>query len=212
MAIREFPLATGHGCADYLLYVQGRAAGVIEAKKAGATLCGVEIQSAKYQCGLPGSRPAWFRPLPFCYQSTGIETHFTNDFDPDPRLRNIFAFHRPDTLANWLQTSPPAVSGSSRDGQEGYGRPATFRRLLKALPPLIEDGLWAAQVRAIRSLEASLAADRPRALIQMATGSGKTFTAINFIYRLIKFAGARRVLFLVDRGNLGRQTKKEFDQ
>ena len=211
VAIREFPLATGHGCADYLLYVQGKAAGVIEAK-AGATLSGVEVQSAKYQCGLPDSLPAWFRPLPFCYQSTGVETHFTNGFDPDPRSRDLFVFHRPDTLASWLQTSPHVVSGSSRDGQEGYGRPATFRRLLKTLPPLIEQGLWAAQIRAIRSLEASLAEDRPRALIQMATGSGKTFTAIYFIYRLIKFAGARRVLFRVDRGNLGRQTKKEFDQ
>jgi type I site-specific restriction endonuclease len=82
VAIREFPLATGHGCADYLLYVQGKAAGVIEAKKAGATLPGVEVQSAKYQSGLPDSLPAWFRPLPFCYQSTGVETHFTNGFDP----------------------------------------------------------------------------------------------------------------------------------
>jgi type I restriction enzyme R subunit len=212
VAIREFPLATGHGCADYLLYVQGKAAGVIEAKRAGATLSGVEVQSAKYQCGLPDSLPAWFRPLLFCYQSTGVETHFTNGFDPDPRSRNLFAFHRPDTLASWLQTSPPVVSGSSRDEQEGYSRPATFRRLLKTLPPLIEQGLWAAQIQAIGSLEESLAEDRPRALIQMVTGSGKTFTAINFIYRLIKFAGARRVLFLVDRGNLGRQTKKEFDQ
>jgi type I restriction enzyme R subunit len=72
--------------------------------------------------------------------------------------------------------------------------------------------LWPAQITAIRNLEKSLAQNKPRALIQMATGSGKTFTAISFIYRLIKFAGARRVLFLVDRGNLGRQTKKEFDQ
>ena len=71
--------------------------------------------------------------------------------------------------------------------------------------------LWPAQITAIRNLEKSLAANKPRALIQMATGSGKTFTAIGFIYRLIKFAGARRVLFLVDRGNLGRQAKKEFD-
>jgi type I restriction enzyme R subunit len=84
------------------------------------------------------------------------------------------------------------------------------------MPPLITDWgdfkLWPAQIIAIRNLEASLAQNKPRALIQMATGSGKTFTAISFIYRLIKFAGARRVLFLVDRGNLGRQTKKAFDQ
>jgi type I restriction enzyme R subunit len=84
------------------------------------------------------------------------------------------------------------------------------------MPPLITEWsdfkLWPAQITAIRNLEASLAQNKPRALIQMATGSGKTFTAISAIYRLIKFAGARRVLFLVDRGNLGRQTKKEFDQ
>jgi type I restriction enzyme R subunit len=80
------------------------------------------------------------------------------------------------------------------------------------LPPLKTEGLWPAQITAITNLEKSLAQDRPRALIQMATGSGKTFTAINFIYRLIKFAGTRRVLFLVDRGNLGDQTLKEFQQ
>jgi len=80
------------------------------------------------------------------------------------------------------------------------------------MPELIEGGLWPAQIVAVKNLEKSLAENRPRALIQMATGSGKTFTAINFIYRLIKFAKARRVLFLVDRGNLGRQTLKEFQQ
>ena len=78
--------------------------------------------------------------------------------------------------------------------------------------PLITDHLWPAQVEVIRNLEDSFAADRPRALIQMAAGSGKTFTAVNFVYRLIKHAKARRVLFLVDRNNLGRQTFKEFDQ
>lgn len=88
----------------------------------------------------------------------------------------------------------------------------TFLGRMQNMPPLIEEGLWPAQITAIRNLEASLKANKPRALIQMATGSGKTFTAVSFIYRLIKFAGARRVLFLVDRGNLGRQTKKEFDQ
>ena len=88
----------------------------------------------------------------------------------------------------------------------------TLRGRLRALPPLSTVGLWSAQVTAITNLEKSLAQDRPRALIQMATGSGKTFTAIDFIYRLIKFGGARRVLFLVDRGNLGDQTLKEFQQ
>ncbi|MFA7280493.1 MAG: type I restriction-modification enzyme R subunit C-terminal domain-containing protein [Sterolibacterium sp.] len=207
VAIREFPLASGHGFADYLLYVDGKAAGVIEAKREGATLTGVEIQSGRYAQGLPQSLPAWHRPLPFLYESTGVETHFTNGLDPEPRARNAFAFHKPETLAEWLRYGPGDAQTASV--QEV---PATFLGRLRTLPPLIEDGLWPAQIKAINNLEASMAANKPRALIQMATGSGKTFTAINFIYRLIKFAGARRVLFLVDRGNLGRQTKKEFDQ
>ncbi|MGB6713834.1 MAG: DEAD/DEAH box helicase family protein, partial [Candidatus Cybelea sp.] len=78
------------------------------------------------------------------------------------------------------------------------------------LPELNEQGLWPAQAEAIHNLEESLEHGRPRALIQMATGSGKTFTAANVAYRLIKHAGARRILFLVDRANLGRQTLKEF--
>ena len=207
VAIREFPLNPGHGFADYLLYIDAKAAGVIEAKKAGATLTGVEVQSARYAQGLPAALPAWVRPLPFSYESTGIETHFTQGLDPQPRARAVFAFHRPETLAQWLIYSPAPVDGASV--QEPT---PTFLVRLQTLPPLIEAGLWPAQIIAIRNLENSLKANKPRALIQMATGSGKTFTSISFIYRLIKFAGARRVLFLVDRGNLGRQTKKEFDQ
>lgn len=101
VAIRNFTLAAGHGFADYLLYVDGKAAGVIEAKKAGTTLTGVEIQSDKYKNGLPTTLPSWVTPLPFCYQSTGIETRFTNGLDPDPRSRNVFSFHRPETMAEW---------------------------------------------------------------------------------------------------------------
>ncbi len=227
VAIREFPLKAGHGFADYLLYIDGRAAGVIEAKKQGVTLSGVEIQSDKYTQGLPDGLPAWRHPLPFAYQSTGTETRFTNGLDPEPRARNVFAFHRPETLAEWLETTPFANEGSPLPPGEGQGegismaaedratytaRPSTFLTRLQHMPPLIEEGLWSAQVRAIKNLEDSLKVNRPRALIQMATGSGKTFTAISFIYRLIKFAGARRVLFLVDRGNLGDQTLKEFQQ
>ena len=80
------------------------------------------------------------------------------------------------------------------------------------MPILKEEGLWPAQIKAIQNFEKSLAENRPRALIQMATGSGKTFTAVTAIYRMIKFAKAKRVLFLVDRANLGRQTRKEFEQ
>ena len=213
VVIRNFPLKHGHGFADYLLYIDGKAAGVIESKKVGSTLTGVELQSDKYRQGLPDSLPAWFRPLPFCYESTGGETRFTNGLDPDFRSRNVFSFHRPEALSQWLNDYlSPVAWGKAAEPAIPYGKPYTLRGRLKEMPPLVEEGLWPAQTKAIRRLEQSLAENRPRALIQMATGSGKTFTAINFIYRLIKFAGARRVLFLVDRSNLGRQTLKEFQQ
>lgn len=213
VVLRDFPLKPGHGFADYLLYVDGKATGVLEAKKAGNTLTGVEIQSNKYKYGLPDLLPAWYRPLPFCYQSTGTETRFTNGFDPDYRSRDVFSFHRPETLAEWLAVGATVTGGGAADGNPAtYGVPITLRAKLRNMPPLVEQGLWSAQAKAIKNLEKSFAENRSRALIQMATGSGKTFTAINFIYRLIKFAGARRVLFLVDRGNLGKQTLKEFQQ
>ena len=87
---------------------------------------------------------------------------------------------------------------------------STTKARIRRMPPLVPANLWPAQIKAIQGLETSLADGRPRALIQMATGSGKTFTAFNFVYRLIQYANARRVLFLVDRNNLGRQTLKEF--
>ncbi|MEW6313319.1 MAG: type I restriction-modification enzyme R subunit C-terminal domain-containing protein [Pseudomonadota bacterium] len=223
VAIREFPLP-GYGFADYLLYVDGKAAGVIEAKKEGVTLAGVETQSDKYTQGLPQGLPRWRNPLPFSYQSTGVETRFTNGLDPQPRSRPVFAFHQPKLLADWLEAkkTPSPLRGEGGGGGEQpkaaeqsaeyLATPQTFLARLQSMPPLKEDGLWPAQIQAIRNLEHSLKENRPRALIQMATGSGKTFTAISFIYRLIKFAGARRVLFLVDRGNLGDQTLKEFQQ
>ena len=217
VALREFALNPGHGQADYLLYVDGKAAGVVEAKKQGSTLKGVELQSAKYSAGLPATLPAWARPLPFLYESTGVETQFTNGLDPEPRSRATFAFHRPEQLADWLDDLRATAFSSGEAQPLTAQRSAdTFIARTRRMPELVTEWgdfkLWPAQITAIRNLEASLAQNKPRALIQMATGSGKTFTAISFIYRLIKFAGARRVLFLVDRGNLGRQTKKEFDQ
>ena len=193
VAIREFPLKSGHGEADYLLFVDGRAAGAIEAKPAGTTLTGVERQTEKYSKGLPDQLPCHSSPLPFLYESTGKETRFTNLLDPEPRSRALFHFHRPDALAIWA----------------AQGRP-TLRARLRELPPLNTEGLWPIQARAVANLETSLAQDRPRSLIQMATGSGKTVTAITSAYRLIKNGGAQRILFLVDRANLGRQALKEF--
>ena len=185
------------------------------------------MQSGRYAQGLPENLPAWHRPLPFIFESTGAETHFTNLLDPEPRARNVFAFHKPETLAAWLGTGEglgvvPAKAGTQRlTTPAAHEAPArydldTFLYRVTTMPALVtqwgDHQLWPAQITAIRNLEKSLAQNKPRALIQMATGSGKTFTAISAVYRLIKFAGARRVLFLVDRGNLGRQAKKEFDQ
>jgi type I restriction enzyme, R subunit len=199
VAVREFVMKQPHGRADYLLFLDQRAAGVIEAKKEGETLIGVEWQSAKYVDGLPAElEPAIEGGLAFIYESTGTETRFTNRLDPDPASRPIFSFHRPETLIGWLDERRRHASGK------------TLRHRLRSLPELEETGLWPAQFRAITNLEMSLQANRPRALIQMATGSGKTFTAANVSYRLVKFADARRILFLVDRANLGRQTLKEF--
>jgi len=106
VAIREFPLTAGFGVADYLLYVDAKACGVLEAKPEGVTLTGVEIQSGRYAQGLPDQLPAWRRPLPFLYESTGVETHFTNGLDPEPRARNVFAFHRPETSGSRLCRRP----------------------------------------------------------------------------------------------------------
>jgi len=197
VAIREFPMKPGFGEADYLLYVDAQAVGVVEAKKEGSTLTGFETQTTKYSEGLPDSLPAPRRPLPFCYQTTGVETRFTNLLEPDAASRNVFSFHRPETLAEWLNDEL-SVPGSTVKGR------------IRQMPALAEEGLRPAQIKAIKHLEMSLGQGKRRALIQMASGGGKTFTACNFIYRLIKYAGARRILFLVDRSNLGRQTLKEF--
>ena len=213
VAVREFGLKPGHGTADYLLYVKQVAVGVVEAKPEGFTLSGVEIQSAKYSTGLPDDIPTYQRPLPFLYESTGVETRFTNLLDPEPRSRPVFSFHRPETVAEWLETSTRSWNaglGQAAGTQSSYLPPYSLRRNLTAMSPLDASGLWPAQELAIKNLEDSLALGKPRSLVQMATGSGKTFTACNLVYRLIKYAGARRVLFLVDRSNLGRQTLREF--
>ncbi len=172
---------------------------MIEAKKAGVPLIEVEIQSGKYSQGLPENLPAPRRPLPFCYQSTGVETRFTNLLEPDARSRPVFGFHRPETLAAWLEADLKSPG-------------STMRGRLRIMPPLPREGLWDHQHRVIANLEQSLARNDPRALIHMTMGSGKTFTACNFVYRLIAHAGARRVLFLVDRRTLGRQALNEFQQ
>lgn len=214
VAVREVKMKRGHGRADYLLFVNRKAVGAIEAKKVGETLSGVVLQSKMYSEGLPKQLTAPVRPLPFMYVSTGVETLFCNRLDPDPRSRRVFAFHRPETFAEWLKADDLDTwsKGFRPSGLEVESqRPSTFRSRLQVLPAPDIPGLWPNQVRAITNLEASLAANHPRALIQMATGSGKSKTAVAAIYRMIKFGGAKRVLFLVDRTNLGEQADTEFE-
>jgi len=121
VALREFPLKKGHGFADYLLYVDRKAVGVIEAKKEGETLTGVKVQATRYSDGIPDFVPAWVRPLPFLYQSTGVETRFTSRLDPEPRSRRVFQFHRPETLVDWVP-SPPAPLSRARERGSRIGR------------------------------------------------------------------------------------------
>lgn len=199
VAVCEF--MTLSGPCDYLLFIDGKAAGVIEAKAAGATLSGVAAQSDRYNLALPAYVKSWGSPPPLHYESNGEEVQFYDSRDPKPRSRRVFAFHTPQTLLAWLS--------------EGQNVQPTFRARLRSLTMddscvLPSEGLRACQVEAITGLETSLAADHPRALIQMATGAGKTFTACTFSWRLLKYAGARRILFLVDRTNLGDQTLKEY--
>lgn len=186
-------LQTTEGPADYTLFVDGQPAGIIEAKKneEGFRLTTHEDQTERYRTS-PIKLLDNDAPLRFGYESTGELTRFTDSADPRPRSRPVFAFHTPSSLKRWLAEA------------------STLRARLHDIPPLDPAGLRDCQFRAITNLEGSFRDARSRALIQMATGAGKTFTAITSIYRLLKFAGARRVLFLVDTRNLGEQAEQEF--
>ena len=190
VAVREYQ--TDVGPADYVLFVDKKAVGVIEAKREdeGSKLTVVEEQSTSYA----NAKLKYLNndPLPFVYESTGTLTRFTDYRDPKPRGRRLFAFHKPETLAEWLK----------------HGN--TLRERLNDIPVLDPLGLRPAQIVAIENLEVSFKNNRPKALIQMATGAGKTFTAATFIYRLLKHANAKRILFLVDTKNLGEQAEQEF--
>jgi len=192
VAVREFPLANWHGFADYLLYVEWIAIWIIEAKKEWSTLIGVETQSKKYIEWLQEFVDAYKRPLPFSYESTWIETRFTNHLEPDSKSRDVFNFHTPKRLLELVKMEKQSLE------------------LIKELPELELWSLRQVQFEAINNLEKSLKENRRKALIQMATGTGKTFTFCNIAYRLIKHTKAKRILFLVDRWNLARQTVKEF--
>ncbi len=192
VAVREYPTDTGP--ADYVLFVNRNAVGVIEAKKdsAGENLTVVESQTERYAT----ASLKWRKdntPLRFLFEATGQIVRFTDNSDPAPRSREIFHFFKPETLATWL------------------AQPETLRRrLAEQMPALPTQNLRDCQISAVTGLEESLGMNKPRALVHMATGAGKTFTAITSVYRLLKFGGAKRILFLVDTRNLGKQAHQEF--
>jgi len=189
IAVREYP--TESGSADYILFVDRKPIGVIEAKKVGHTLSQVHDQTTRYasdKLKFVGK----LSDLPFQYESTGTETFFTDARDPVPKQREIFNFHKPETLYEWLKQEE------------------TLRSRLRKFPTLNSSGLRVCQVNAIVNLEDSFAQNKPRALVQMATGAGKSYCAVTSVYRLLKFAKAKRILFLVDTRNLGKQIEQEF--
>ena len=190
VAVREY--STDVGPADYVLFVDGKPVGLIEAKREeeGHKMTVHEDQAEDYA----GAKLKYLNneKLPFVYLSTGEVTTLTDFRDPKPRARNVFSFHRPKTIQDWLKKSK------------------SLRTSINDLNVLPIERLRECQVNAITNLEKSFKDNKPRALIQMATGSGKTFTAITFIYRLLKFTQAKKILFLVDTKNLGEQAEQEF--
>ncbi len=190
VAIREYQTSTGP--ADYVLFVDRQPVGIIEAKREeeGQNLTVVEQQSGRYA----KSKLKYVdrAPLTYIYETNGEIIYFTNLRDPKPRAREVFNFLRPETIAGQLK------------------QPKTFRTRLLDLPQLEKGNLRDCQFNAINNLEQSFKENRQRALIQMATGAGKTYTAITSVYRLLKYAKAKRVLFLVDTKNLGEQAEQEF--
>lgn len=192
VVVREYPTDTGE--VDYLIFVNQQPIGIIEAKaitKGEKLITEVEDQTRRYV----NSKFLYFNKsvdIRFVYESTGEITRFTDYNDIKFRSREIFTFHKPEELERLLKETD------------------TLRNRLKCFPQLNEYGFRKCQINAINNLEKSFSQGKPRALIQMATGSGKTFTAITSIYRLLKYCGAKRILFLVDTKNLGEQAEAEF--
>lgn len=191
LAVREFPTSTGP--VDYALFIEGVPVGVIEAKKTdeGENITAVEGQSSRYA----NSTFKWIKSIyriRFAYEATDKLTRFTDYNDVKYRSRTVFSFHRPETLNALLKQAD------------------TIRNNMKHFPEFDPTGFRKCQITAIENLDKSFADNRPKALVQMATGAGKTFTAITAAYRLLKYGKMNRILFLVDTKGLGEQAEREF--
>ena len=191
VAVREFPTDTGP--VDYALFVNGTPVGVVEAKKSeeGENITTVEGQSSRYA----NSTFKWIKceyKIRFAYEATDKLTRFTDYNDVKYRSRTVFSFHKPETLAALIRQKD------------------TIRNNMKHFPEFDGTGFRDCQITAINNLDKSLSENKPRSLVQMATGAGKTFTAITAAYRMLKYGKMNRILFLVDTKSLGEQAEREF--
>lgn len=189
VAIRE-GLLKGNLEADYFLFINGKAVGVLEAKREETDAFASKIceQAALYARSVPNIYQTYQKPLPFIFTSNGKELYFCDFREPDSYFKSIMAIPTPHELVKKL------------------GIEDTFA----GLPTLKKKGLRDCQYEAVTELEKSFRAGQKRALMVLATGAGKTYTACLAAYRMLSYTPMRRVLFLVDRNNLGKQAEGEF--
>ena len=175
--------------ADYLLFLEGKAIGVLEAKKESVSLDDIVANQAEnYTHKLLPMYQYWENPLPLIYLSNGKELLFKNAKIPGSTYQKLDAMHTPKEMVKL----------------------AGINSFFAGLPTLDPKGLRDCQYEAITNLEASFRNSQRKALIVLATGAGKTFTACLAAYRFLAYTPARRVLFLVDRNNLGKQAEGAF--
>ena len=185
-------LLTGNLEADYLLFVGGKAIGVLEAKRVENKLS-VEVaeQAQNYTKSLPEWYQTWQNPLPFVFLSNGETLLFRDMRAADTEYTELKKMKTPKELVKMAEIKSEYAA-------------------LPALPPVGNKGLRQCQYDAISNLELAFKQNKAKALISLATGAGKTFTACTIVYRLLTYSSVRRVLFLVDRNNLGKQAEGEF--
>ena len=189
VAIRE-GLLKGNLEADYFLFISGKAVGVLEAKREETDAFSSIVceQAALYARSVPNIYQTYQKPLPFIFTSNGKELYFCDFREQDHYFKQIMTIPTPHELVKKL-------------GINDY---------FAGLPTLRKKGLRDCQYEAITELEKSFRSGQKRALMVLATGAGKTYTACLAAYRMLSYTSMRRVLFLVDRNNLGKQAEGEF--